>query len=401
MRGSAIKYLLFAALAIPAGYLAVQLFVVLDRPYKTETAIQYDMSDSLLCEGYLVFQQVQVPGEGQLGYLVENGERVAAGAQVAEIYTDASQARARLALGRLDEQLDLLERSENTTGSEVDVLLRQRQTALYDLLDQLDRQNYSQAAQKSSEYLLALNRLQITTGAIDDFSGAKELLEQERQVQLALLGSPGAVTAPTGGYFVAQSAAKNLLYSQDELDAMTAGQLQEALQQQAGAGPIQGAGKLVTSYKWYFYGVCTAQQSEKFEEITSVDISFPGAAEKTLPAKVESVQLDEAAGLAKVVLSCEYVGADVLSLTQASARIDFASFEGIRVNAKALNIVNGEKGVYVKYGNLARFRRITILYQDDEYILVPEGGKVGTDNEVRLFDEIIVEGTDLKDGKLL
>ena len=73
----------------------------------------------------------------------------------------------------------------------------------------------------------------------------------------------------------------------------------------------------------------------------------------------------------------------------------------MRVSAKALNIVDGVKGVYVKYGNLARFRKITVLYQDDQYILVPEGGKVGTDNEVRLFDEVIVEGTDLYDGKIL
>ena len=100
-------------------------------------------------------------------------------------------------------------------------------------------------------------------------------------------------------------------------------------------------------------------------------------------------------------MSCEYVGADVLSLASATARIDFESFKGVRVSTKALNIVNGEKGVYVKYGNLARFRKITVLYQDDEYILVPEGGKVGTDNEVRLFDEVIVEGTDLYDGKIL
>ena len=73
----------------------------------------------------------------------------------------------------------------------------------------------------------------------------------------------------------------------------------------------------------------------------------------------------------------------------------------MRINAKALHIVDGEKGVYVKYGNLARWRRITVLYQNEEYILVPEGGKVGTENEVRLFDEVIVEGSDLRDGKML
>ncbi len=33
--------------------------------------------------------------------------------------------------------------------------------------------------------------------------------------------------------------------------------------------------------------------------------------------------------------------------------------------------------------------------------LIPPDGAIGTDNEVRLYDEIIVEGTNLQDGKLL
>ena len=180
MRGSIIKYGVIAALGLAAAYLAVQIFTVLDRPYRTETAILYDMSDSLSCGGYLVFEQSEVPGEGQMGYLVESGERVATGTQVAEIYSDPSQARARAALTELDAQLELLERSENTVGTDVDVLLAQRQSALYDLLDGLDRQNYEEISSKSNEYLLALNRLQITTGAIRDFSGAKELIAQEQ-----------------------------------------------------------------------------------------------------------------------------------------------------------------------------------------------------------------------------
>lgn len=401
MKGSFVKYGIIAALGLAAAYLLVQIFTVLDRPYRTETAILYDMSDSLYTGGYLVFEQSEVAGEGQMGYLVSNGERVASGTQVAEIYSDPSQARARTALTELDAQLDLLERSENTAGTDVDPLLTQRQSALYDLLDSLDRQEYTQISSKSNEYLLTLNRLQITTGATRDFSGAKELIAQEQAVQQANLGSPTPVTVPTGGYFVAADAAQMLTYSKEELDQMSAVAMADALAEGAGTRDVSGAGKLVTDYKWYFYGVCTADESKRFEGVTSVDISFPGAAEKVLPATVESVTVDEASGLAKFVLSCEYVGADVLSLASATARIDFESFKGVRVSAKALNIVDGNKGVYVKYGNLARFRKITVLYQDDEYILVPEGGKVGTDNEVRLFDEVIVEGTDLYDGKIL
>ena len=401
MKASVIKYGLFAALGLAAAYLAVQIFTVLDRPYRTETAILYDMSDSLSCGGYLVFEQAEVPGEGQMGYLVASGERVAVGTQVAEIYSDPSQARARTALTELDAQLELLRRSENTAGTDVDVLLNQRQSALYDLLDSLDRQDYGQLTTKSNNYLLTLNRLQITTGAVKDFSGAKELIAQEQAEQQANLGSPAPVTVSTGAYFVTADTAQMLTYSKEELDGMSALEMTDALLNGSGVRAVSGAGKLVTDYKWYFYGVCTADESKKFENVTSVDISFPGAAEKVLPATVESVKVEEDSGLAKFVLSCEYVGADVMSLASATARIDFQSFKGVRVSAKALNIVDGVKGVYVKYGNLARFRKITVLYQDDQYILVPEGGKVGTDNEVRLFDEVIVEGTDLYDGKIL
>ena len=88
-------------------------------------------------------------------------------------------------------------------------------------------------------------------------------------------------------------------------------------------------------------------------------------------------------------------------MAQQSAQVDFASYEGIRIPAEALHIVDGEKGVYVKYGNIVYFRKIQILYQDEDFILVPEGGKVGSDNEVRLYDEIITEGSGLKDEKLL
>ena len=45
--------------------------------------------------------------------------------------------------------------------------------------------------------------------------------------------------------------------------------------------------------------------------------------------------------------------------------------------------------------------KITTLYENDSYILVPEDGKLGSANEVRLYDEIIVQGTNLQDGKLL
>ena len=128
---------------------------------------------------------------------------------------------------------------------------------------------------------------------------------------------------------------------------------------------------------------------------------MPGKQDDPLSATVLSVTEDEEAGLAKIVLECGTINSEVLTLGQETAQIDLHTYSGIRIDSRALHIVDGNNGVYVKVGNLQRFRKITILYQNEDYILVPADGALGTDNEVRLYDEIIVEGTNLQDGKLM
>ena len=56
--------------------------------------------------------------------------------------------------------------------------------------------------------------------------------------------------------------------------------------------------------------------------------------------------------------------------------------------------------MFVKYGNLVYQKNITILFENEDYILVPSKTTTG-ENEVKLFDEIVVRSTDLYDGKIL
>lgn len=401
MKPKTIRRLLLLLLLIPAAYILVQLALMLDRPFSTETAIQYTLSDSLELDGVLCFEEQPVLGEGSLGYLVASGERVSAGTPVAEIYTDSAQGPARAQMESLSRQIDLLSRSQNAAGTDITAQQGDMQSAVYDLLDRIDRQEYTDLEENEEKYLLAANKLQIMTGQITSFADQITLLQEQLTQQQTLLGSPQTVAAPAGGYFVAAQDTAFLAADVETLAAQTPAEFAAFLQGGAERQPQGLAGKVVTSYSWHFYGLCTAQQSQKFTEGGKVNISFPGHADTPRPAIVESVQLDEDADLARIVLSCEYMSADLLALGRQAAQVDFVSYEGLRVDARALHIVDGERGVYVKYGSLTRFRRITVLYENEDYILVPLNGKVGTDNELRMYDEIIVEGSGLRDGKLL
>lgn len=388
-------------LVVAAVYIAIQLYAILGRTYRTETAIAATMSDSVTVDGVVQFDAVEVAGGGDLGYLVADGERVTAGTVIAERYTDAGQGALRERLDRLERILTLLTTSENSVGSDLSVLTTQTTSALYNLLDQLDTASYTGMEDAVDAFLLAQNRLQISTGQVSSFSGTIAALTAERDGVAAQLEGLETITASQNGYFISADAARPLALDEATLQSDSPAELQALLATEIPTTGEGLAGRIASGFSWRFYGVVDLDTAARFDGVTNVQISVPGKQEEPLDATVAAVETDEQSGLAKLTIECQTINADVLRLGQETARIDLHTYEGIRVNRQALHIVDGERGVYVKYGNLQRFRKITILFEDENYLLVPPDGKVGTDNEVRLYDEIIVEGPNLQDGGLI
>lgn len=388
-------------LILAAVYIIVQLYAILGRTYRTETAIAYTMEDTLALPGIAMFDSAGVPGSGSLGYLVEDGERVTEGTVLAEVYTDPAQGTRREELDRLDRQIDLLTKSENSVGSDLTLLTTQTQNALYDLLDQLDTAAYTGMRDAIDEFLLAQNRLQVSTGQSGGFDATIAALQAERDAAAAALQGLAEITADRNGYFISTAAAQPLALSEEELKNDTPAALSARLQQPLETTGADWAGRIVTGFSWRFYGVCTLAQADRFDGVTRVQIRVPGKQDEALDATVVEVLPDEESGLAKVTLECNTINANVLHFAREEAEIVLATYEGIRVNKEALHIVDGERGVYVKYGSLQRFRRIEIEFEDESYLLLPADGAVGEASEVRLYDEIIVEGPNLQDGGLV
>lgn len=389
------------ALALVSVYIIAQCFVIFRRSYKTETAIKYTLAESITLDGVVAFDSVDVAGSGDLGYLVQDGERVTNGTVVAEVYTDDSQGLQRERLDRLERTITLLTKSQNSTGSDLSVLTNQTKQALYNLLDKINTAQYSGITDAEDTFLLAQNRLQVSTGQTAGFADTIAALQVEYDSIKAQLDALQTITATTNGYFSSTAASPAIAADRQALDDADPATLQKMLADGFPAAATDRAGQITTGFSWKFYAVCDLDTAARFDNISSVKISVPGKQNTPLSATVEEVAPDKDNGIAKIVLQCQTINAEVLSFGQETAQIDLKTYEGIRIDKEALHIVDGQRGVYVKYGNLQRFLKITTLYENDSYILIPENGQIGTDNEVRLYDEIIVQGTNLQDGKLL
>ena len=185
------------------------------------------------------------------------------------------------------------------------------------------------------------------------------------------------------------SSSGRLNASADDILALNAQELQGYLQSDPVLALDGCAGKIVAGFTWRYVGVCTAKQGEK----------LLGQNGKPLSTAVEI--------------------SDVLCLNRAAARISVGERSGLRVPAAAVHYLKedgteaqtqGENyipGVYVKLGNIARFCPIDPVdadhprITDGDYILVLPEGTEGSVSKVRLYDEIIVSGQNLYDGKLL
>ena len=413
---------LAAFLLAAAAYVCWQAAHILFLQNVYETALPITISDTIEADGVLLFDETCISGSGNLGYLVSDGERVSAGTAVAELYTDANQAVLRQQLTQLTSQIDLLQRSQNTAATQLDGLLKERSGALYDLLDALDTAQYSDVDESTDAYLLAQNKLWITTGDTAGFANQIVLLAQQAQTVQAQLGNPTQIAAPT---FVRAASSGRLNAGAADILAQSPEQLKAYLDSDPEM-PLDGCvGKLVAGFSWQYAGVCSAKQAEKLLGAdgkplrTAVEISFPGQSDAALRATVAEVTIDAEQDIARFVLQCNSINGDVLCLNRAAARISVGERSGLRVPAAAVHYLKedgteaetqGENyipGVYVKYGNIARFCKIDPvdadhpLISEDDYILVLPKGTDGSVSQVRLYDEIIVSGQNLYDGKLL
>ena len=58
-------------------------------------------------------------------------------------------------------------------------------------------------------------------------------------------------------------------------------------------------------------------------------------------------------------------------------------------------------GVYCMWGNTARFKRVNILWQEDEYMIVASAQDDDALRRLRAGDQVITAAEDLYDGKVI
>jgi len=155
-------------------------------------------------------------------------------------------------------------------------------------------------------------------------------------------------------------------------------------------------GKVVGDYEWYFACVVPVAEAGELRLGSKPNLVFPFVTDEVIPSEVVAVNRDSHGNVA-VVFECSYMSGELSSIRKETVQIRLNRYEGLRVPSRCIvTNDNDEQGVYTMVGDTVVFKRVEILYAQPEYVICREKNEKGY---LQLYDDIIIEGKGLYDGK--
>ena len=412
-------------------YVGYQAYQATHQSIRTETAMYGEVSDVLQAQGFILRNETVIDESysGVLSYRVADGSRVSRGGVIADIFSNEGDAASQRELDQLDQEIENLQSLSQTANFYVanpSMLGDQIYSALEGISQLVNENDFSGLNTQKGELQNALIRRQLITGeeSAEDYSQRISQLQSQRDTLASQTGSAtGSILAPEAGYFISTVDGLENVMDISQVESITVAQAEELLEQQPSS--IDAVGKICQDFNWYAVCVFDEDDMVRFEGVEDVYLDIPFASTEQIPAKVLARNSDGESGKTAVVFQCSTMDADIAAVRNEAIQVTVNTYSGVLVNERAIRFADVEytttdeagntvtqvqenvKGVYVLYGGQLEFVQVftdqtvngyaicrTDLTEEEQSMLV-------TDSTIQLYDQVVVEGTDLYDGKIV
>ena len=391
-----ILWILLAAIAAYFGYNVVSS---LYAPLMTATVTPYEAGAGYYASGFVVREEELL--YSQYGTTVLNcaeGAHVAANDTVATGYRSEDAKTRQTRIDELSGQIEQLQYAWSAVSSVYDQAALDADIA--GDLAQLSRYLALRDMNSVSDLSPELKGLILRRTGSDSDSGSLQARISTLQAELETLeaqsaGDTSAILAGKAGTFSAAVDGYESVLTPERLMEMTVAEFESVQPDETDANAI---GRLVTSATWYYACVVPASELSGVEEGNRATLTFARDYYQPVTMRVARLGGNEA-GSRLLVLSSDRALQNVTLLRQQSAEIVFTSYSGLRVPKSAVRVENGQTGVYILEGTLAKWKLITILHDTGESYVVTLD--TSSTNNLWPGDELIINAKNLYDGKVV
>ena len=386
---SKILYTLFGLFVLL--YVGSVVFNYFYTPFEVETVRQVTVDDTINTKAIAVRNEKVITSDkqGVAVYSVENGGKLAKGADVINYYSDAEAASLSRQIGDLQQKIDRLRDINTQSGNyaaDIDIVSANVTTQLLKLNKYTDSGDLSNASAYSDELFYAMCRSGVETGRLDKLDDRINELEKElKALKKQSSDSVQKIKSEYAGYFVNTVDGYENAVDISKVEKMTTAEFDKL---KAGDVPQNAVGKVVCDTNWRFIAKLNINDSRQIKEGSTVEIVLPLSSGERLDAEVLALNIGENDDVL-CVMSLSTMNPQLLSMREQDIQIVVDTYTGLRVNKNAVRVKDGKKGVYVTLGNIKRFRETDIIYSAEDYVIVDSDNK---DGQLKIYDDVIIKG---------
>lgn len=401
MNKGLLRVLKITAACFVALMILSQLYKTLYNPFTTETVRSAEYYSGIDVVGLILRDETVITAQtdGIVSFPHGEGNHVSKNGVAANIFSSKEAAAAYLKVRELEEEIATLKDIQTYNdlyAADMDLLDTKVLSALVATLgDQSMRLKNTNVASER-DLCNYLNRKQIVMGQVDNFNALIASLEAEKAAYEAqYTGAVGSITTDQSGYFISVVDGYENAVSPDNFDSLTPSAFENLKPSEPAPDALC---KIVSDYHWYLACEIGVDESLSMKTGSTVKLRTAVDGYTELPVTVVAVNRDTEKRKAVVVFRCKILGAELAGLRNLPVTIVKENYQGLRVDNRALRAVDGVRGVFVYRNRTLKFVPVNILYTGSYSIIEKEIGKEDT---LRLYDEIVVKGRNLYDGKLV
>lgn len=385
-----------------ATYLGIQVYHIFFSGVKTEVALGYTMANQTSAQGVIVRDEevISAANQGFYNYLVPDGSKVSSGQRLAEVYTSAEDLTQMSKLANLYEQRDVLTQASKVgvAGTDPEILSAEIVKVITQMNDNHKWGDYSKANFYKVSLMSQISHRLASVGSEVDFLSQIAQIDAEIAALTETKPAYTYETAAKSGYFSSGSDGLESALCTATLNDLTIDQIQQIVNHKSQDPPQQSFGRIVKSFQWYVASVVDESDLEWLKEGKEVNLEFIGTLNDAVKGQITRVSPVEK-GKALIIIQCDNITDALVNMRVQNVEIRTSVYRGVRFPTSAMHIVNGEKGVFVKQGNTAKFKKIKPLAKDANFTLSQIFEGEDSQMYLGVYDEIIVSGKDLSDGK--
>ena len=369
-------------------YVMYHLCVAIFPSMKTETARIIQVFDSIDAQAYIIRDEKLIDEDlsGFVNFTLTDADKIEKNGVIAMVYSSESQGILSKKAETIKNEINRLENLKKfgfALSSSPNSIDQQAYLELNDFIKNVCNHEFNKLAKKRDDILYLLNERQIVAGQNLNLSEKINQLNDElKQINSEMNGSVKKILAQESGFFVGNTDGHDHDFDYNAVLNITSERLESLLKNNLLRKNNKNSAKLVTNSKWFV--ACNLKKSDALQLSVDqyVELFMPLASAKRLKAKVVAINQSDKNSPAAVVFQC------VVEDTTGKEKFE----------EKVV------KGVYVKHGKQLAFKEIDIIFSADDYVICninADKSKLFSENTIKEYDEIVVKGRDLYDGKFV